>query len=136
MRRVRLGDAMKAKKLRQALVELAEEGIVQLFRPQDGLPPIVGVVGSLQLDVLQTRLQAEYGVTIGFDSTPFSLARWVTGDRGKIESFILANRNAIADDLVGDPVFLATSSFMMKRTEEQNPDIHFHDIKQIGVNIV
>lgn len=42
LRRVRLDDAMKAKKLRQALVELAEEGVVQLFRPQDGLPPIVG----------------------------------------------------------------------------------------------
>ena len=38
LRRVRLDDAMKAKKLRQALVELAEEGVVQLFRPQDGSP--------------------------------------------------------------------------------------------------
>ena len=37
---------MKAKKLRQALSELAEEGVVQLFRPQDGSPPIVGVVGT------------------------------------------------------------------------------------------
>ncbi|KXV70285.1 peptide chain release factor 3, partial [Gluconobacter japonicus] len=61
LRRVRLDDAMKAKKLRQALVELAEEGVVQLFRPQDGLPPIVGVVGTLQLDVLQSRLKGEYG---------------------------------------------------------------------------
>ena len=58
---------MKAKKLRQALVELAEEGVVQLFRPQDGSsPPLVGVVGTLQLDVLQARLGAEYGVAIGF----------------------------------------------------------------------
>ncbi len=56
LRRVRLDDAMKAKKLRQALQELAEEGVVQLFRPQDGAPPIVGVVGTLQLDVLQARL--------------------------------------------------------------------------------
>ena len=136
LRRVRLDDAMKAKKLRQALVELAEEGIVQLFHPQDGSSPIVGVVGSLQLDVLQVRLQTEYGVTIGFDSTPFSLARWITGPREKIEAFTLANRSAIADDLVGDPVFLTTSSFMMKRTEEQNPDVHFHDIKQIGTTIV
>ena len=39
LRRVRLDDAMKAKKLRQALVELAEEGVVQLFRPQDGSAP-------------------------------------------------------------------------------------------------
>ena len=62
LRRVRLDDAMKAKKLRQALVELAEEGVVQLFRPQDGSAPLVGVVGTLQLDVLQARLGAEYGV--------------------------------------------------------------------------
>ena len=56
LRRVRLDDAMKAKKLRQALVELAEEGVVQLFRPRDGAAPLVGVVGVLQLDVLKARL--------------------------------------------------------------------------------
>ena len=81
LRRVRLSDAMKAKKLRQALQELAEEGVVQLFRPQDGAPPMVGVVGTLQLDVLVARLAGEYGVPIGFDNTPFQLARWVSGDR-------------------------------------------------------
>ncbi len=70
LRRVRLDDAMKAKKLRQALQELAEEGVVQLFRPQDGSPPIVGVVGTLQLDVLIARLQGEYGVAIGFEACP------------------------------------------------------------------
>ncbi|GAJ27775.1 peptide chain release factor 3 [Acidomonas methanolica] len=133
LRRVRLDDAMKAKKLRQALVELAEEGVVQLFRPQDGLPPIVGVVGTLQLDVLQSRLQGEYGVAIGFESTPFSLARWITGDRAKIEAFCMANRSAMADDLDGDPVFLASSAFMMRRTTEMTPDLAFHAIKQIGV---
>ena len=58
LRRVRLDDAMKAKKLRQALAELAEEGVVQLFRPQDGAAPLVGVVGTLQFDVLQARLAA------------------------------------------------------------------------------
>ncbi|MCP1230446.1 peptide chain release factor 3 [Acetobacter indonesiensis] len=135
LRRVRLDDAMKAKKLKQALTQLAEEGVVQLFRPQDGAQPIVGVVGTLQLDVLQARLKAEYGVAIGFDSTPFSLARWITGPRDKIEAFAQVNRTAMADDLDDDPVFLATSAFMMRRTQEQNPDIAFHDIKQIGIEI-
>ena len=135
LRRVRLDDAMKAKKLKQALTQLAEEGVVQLFKPQDGAQPIVGVVGTLQLDVLQARLKAEYGVAIGFDNTPFSLARWVTGPREKIETFAQVNRSAMADDLDDDPVFLATSSFMMRRTQEQNPDISFHDIKQIGLEI-
>ncbi len=132
LRRVRLDDAMKAKKLRQALQELAEEGVVQLFRPQDGSPPIVGVVGTLQLDVLQARLVGEYGVAIGFESTPFALARWVDGDKARLAGFIASNRTAMADDLDGDPVFLASSPFMMRRTTEANAELRFVDIKQIG----
>ncbi|MBN9562626.1 MAG: peptide chain release factor 3 [Alphaproteobacteria bacterium] len=130
LRRVRLDDAMKAKKLRQALAELAEEGVIQLFRPRDGAPPLVGVVGTLQLDVLQARLAGEYGVAIGFDDSPFSLARWVSSeDRAALDRFIAENRNAIADDLDGDPVFLATSSFMMRRAAELNAGLTFRDIK-------
>jgi len=129
LRRVRLDDAMKAKKLRQALQELAEEGVVQLFRPQDGAPPMVGVVGTLQLDVLVSRLAAEYGVKIGFEETPFQLARWVSGDKLKVQRFIESNRSSMADDVDGDPVYLATSNFMMRRTAELNPDLTFRDIK-------
>jgi peptide chain release factor 3 len=129
LRRVRLSDAMKAKKLRQALQELAEEGVVQLFRPQDGAPPMVGVVGTLQLDVLVARLAGEYGVPIGFDTTPFQLARWVSGDRLLVEKFCADQRSSMADDVDGDPVYLASSNFMMRRTAEQNPGLTFRDIK-------
>ena len=129
LRRVRLSDAMKAKKLRQALQELAEEGVVQLFRPQDGAPPMVGVVGTLQLDVLVARLAGEYGVPIGFDTTPFQLARWVSGDKLLVEKFCLDQRSSMADDVDGDPVYLASSNFMMRRTAEQNPGLTFRDIK-------
>ncbi|MCX7381892.1 MAG: peptide chain release factor 3, partial [Alphaproteobacteria bacterium] len=129
LRRVRLDDAMKAKKLRQALQELAEEGVVQLFRPQDGAPPMVGVVGTLPLDVLQARLGAEYGVRIGFEETPYQMARWVSGDKLKLARFVETQRTAMADDVDGDPVFLATSNFMLRRTAEGNPDLTFRDIK-------
>jgi peptide chain release factor 3 len=129
LRRVRLDDAMKAKKLRQALQELAEEGVVQLFRPQDGSPPIVGVVGTLQLDVLIARMAGEYGVGIGFEATPYNLARWISGDRAVIEKFVADQRTAMADDVDGDPVFLATSAFMMRRTTEMNAGVAFRDIK-------
>jgi peptide chain release factor 3 len=132
LRRVRLDDAMKAKKLRQALVELAEEGVVQLFRPQDGAPPIVGVVGTLQLDVLQVRLKNEYGVPIGFEPVPYNLARWISGDdKTAMEKFIAVNRTAMADDVDGDPVFLASSAFMLRRTAENAPEITFRDIKDV-----
>ena len=129
LRRVRLDDAMKAKKLRQALQELAEEGVVQLFRPQDGSPPMVGVVGTLQLDVLVARLAAEYGVKIGFEQTPYQLARWVSGERALVERFVTDQRSAMADDVDGDPVFLATSAFMLRRTAELHPALTFRDIK-------
>ena len=132
LRRVRLDDAMKAKKLRQALQELAEEGVVQLFRPQDGAPPMVGVVGTLQLDVLLSRMMAEYGVRIGFDAVPYSLARWVSSDdRVALDRFVAENRSAMADDVDGDPVFLATSAFMMRRSAELAPSLSFRDIKDI-----
>ena len=129
LRRVRLDDPMKAKKLRQALDELAEEGVVQLFRPRDGSPPIVGVVGTLQLDVLQARLGAEYGVRAGFEASPYALARWVSGDAARLALFLDTQRTAIADDLDGDPVFLATSAFMMRRAEEANGALTFRDVK-------
>ncbi|MBV9736155.1 MAG: peptide chain release factor 3 [Acidisphaera sp.] len=133
LRRVRLDDAMKAKKLRQALQELAEEGVVQLFRPKDGSPPLVGVVGTLQLDVLQARLAGEYGVAIGFEQAPYALARWVRGPRQKLDAFVAAQHSAMAEDADGDPVYLATSAFMMRRAAEMNPDLAFAEIKDVRV---
>ena len=131
LRRVRLDDAMKAKKLRSALQELAEEGVVQLFRPQDGSPPIVGVVGTLQLDVLISRMAGEYGVPIAFEGVPYQMARWVTGERGVLEQFSQVQRTAMADDVDGDPVFLASSTFNLRRVEEQNEALTFRDVKDV-----
>ena len=135
LRRVRLDDAMKAKKLRTALQELAEEGVVQLFRPQDGSQPIVGVVGTLQLDVLIARLAGEYGVAIGFEPVPYALARWVTGERALLDRFVAEQRTSMADDVDGDPVFLASSPFMMRRTQELHPGLHFRDIKDVRAEV-
>ena len=136
LRRVRLDDAMKAKKLRTALQELAEEGVVQLFRPQDGSQPIVGVVGTLQLDVLIARLASEYGVAIGFEPVPYALARWVTGEKTKLAAFVAGQRTSMADDVDGDPVFLASSAFMMRRAAEQNEALTFRDIKDVKAEAV
>ena len=83
LRRVRLPDAMKAKKLKEALQQLAEEGVVQVFRPQDGSPALVGVVGPLQLDVLRVRLKDEYGLEVMWDTAEFALARWITVRRSQ-----------------------------------------------------
>src|SRR5712675_853505 len=92
LRRIKLQDAMKAKKLREALQQMAEEGVVQLFLPYDGSNAMVGVVGALQLDVLAERLQGEYSLPVEFEVSEFQLARWISADdRRKLEAFIAAN---------------------------------------------
>jgi peptide chain release factor 3 len=132
LRRVRLPDAMKAKKLKQALQELAEEGVVQVFRPTDGSPALVGVVGPLQLDVLRVRLNDEYGLEVNWDVPEFQLARWISADDHKLlDAFVASYRSAIAEDLDGDLVFLARNAFNLDYTGRESPGIVFTDVKDV-----
>jgi peptide chain release factor 3 len=132
LRRVRLPDAMKAKKLKQALQEMAEEGVVQVFRPTDGSPALVGVVGPLQLDVLRVRLGDEYGLEVNWDVAEFQLARWIAAeDRKTLDQFVANHRAAIAEDLDGDLVFLARNAFNLDYTGQQNSGVAFTDVKDI-----
>jgi peptide chain release factor 3 len=132
LRRVRLPDAMKAKKLKQALQELGEEGVVQVFRPTDGSPALVGVVGPLQLDVLRERLSGEYGVEMEWSVAEFTLARWITAeDRKILDRFVSTYRASIAEDLDGDLVFLARNAFNLDYTGQQSPGITFNNVKDI-----
>jgi peptide chain release factor 3 len=111
LRRVRLADPMKQKHLARALESLAEEGVTQLFKPVIGAQWIVGVVGALQLDVLQSRLVAEYDLAAELETAPFETARWLAGAAAEIEKFAAANRGGMATDRDGAPVFLAKSQW-------------------------
>jgi peptide chain release factor 3 len=130
LRRVKLKDAMKSKKLREALQQMAEEGVVQLFVPHDGAPAIVGVVGALQLDVLKERLDAEYAIPVEFETCQFTICRWVSGaDRPALEKFVASHTSSMADDLDGDPVFMASSAFSLKYEADRAAALTFTDVK-------
>jgi peptide chain release factor 3 len=132
VRRVRLTDAMKAKKLKEALQQMSEEGVVQVFRPRDGAPALVGVVGMLQLDVLKARLDAEYSLPVEFEISEFQLARWISSDDPKrLEAFVAANNSGVADDVDGDPVFLAKNEFYLGYTKERAEGIVFSNVKDV-----
>ena len=134
LRRVRLGDAMKAKKLKEALQQMAEEGVVQLFEPEDGSPAIVGVVGALQLDVLKERLGVEYSLPVDFEISRFSVCRWIAADeKTELHRFVEAHRGDIARDLDGDPVFLAQHAFSLNYEAERWKAIRFTDVKDYQV---
>ncbi len=130
IRRVRVQDAMRAKKLREALKQMAEEGVVQVFLPFDGSPALVGVVGALQLDVLKQRLAAEYNLPIDFEAARFTICRWVSAaNAAELETFTSRHRGDMAADLDGAPVFMASSEFTLNYEIERAPKIAFSDIK-------
>jgi peptide chain release factor 3 len=131
IRRVRLADPIKAKQLSKALSDLAEEGVAQVFRRMVGADWIVGVVGQLQLEVLQARIQSEYNVPITFESLNFELARWVAGeDKKELDRFITASKLEMAEDKDGDPVYLAQSQWWLGRAERDWPKIRFLATKE------
>jgi peptide chain release factor 3 len=129
--RVRLADPMRAKHLGRALADLAEEGVTQVFRPLLGNDWIVGVVGQLQLDVLQTRLETEYEVPIMFEAAPYITARWCAcDDKAEMERFLSTKRASLAEDRDGNPVFLARNSWDLGRVQEDFPKLRLTATKE------
>ena len=125
LRRVRLSDPMKQKHLARALESLAEEGVTQVFKPAIGSQWIVGVVGALQLDVLKSRLVAEYDLDAELEPSPYDSARWLSGSEAEIEKFSTANKGGMASDRDGAPVFLAKSAWEVGYVAERFPNVKF-----------
>ena len=132
LRRVRLGDPMKQKHLARALTSLAEEGVTQVFKPMIGAQWVVGVVGPLQLDVLKSRLVAEYGLDADLEASPYDTARWISASQADTEKFIAANRGQMAEDRDGAPVFLAKSSWELGYIAGKFPDVKFAKTRERG----
>jgi peptide chain release factor 3 len=130
LRRVVLRDPTKTKQLRKALDDLSEEGVIQVFYPEIGGQWIVGVVGQLQLDVLVSRLAAEYKVEAVLEPSPFATARWLSGDGRAMDEFESFNRANLARDRDGDLVFMAKSAWDVNYQQERNPDLKFSATKE------
>lgn len=131
LRSVRAGDPMKAKHLDKALLQFAEEGAAKLFKPMIGAGWIIGVVGALQFEVLASRIELEYGLPVHFEASAFTSARWVHGERPKLEEFINANKGHMAEDHDGDPVYLTRIAWDIERVERDYPDITLEATKAI-----
>ncbi|ALE17973.1 Peptide chain release factor 3 [Altererythrobacter epoxidivorans] len=130
LRRVILKDPTKTKQLRKALDDLSEEGVIQVFYPEIGAQWIVGVVGQLQLDVLVSRLEAEYKVGAHLEASPFATARWLKGTEAALKNFEDFNRSNLARDRDGDLVFMAKSPWDVNYQVEKNPELTFSATKE------
>ena len=131
-RRVRLKNPLKAKHLKKGLIQLAEEGAIQVFRPLSGNDYILGAVGVLQFDVTMARLKAEYRVDAEYEPVNFSVARWVDcKDQKKLAEFEKNNQSNLATDAEGSLSFLTTSEWQLGFSMEAWPDIEFVKTREI-----
>lgn len=130
---VRAGDPMKAKHLEKALMQFAEEGAAKVFRPMIGSGFIVGVVGQLQFDVLASRIEQEYGLPVRFEPSQFTSARWIAGPREKLDAFAQVNKQHMATDHDGDPVYLTRLQWDIDRVARDHPDLRLTATKEMMV---
>ncbi len=121
-------DPMKSKQLEKGIMQLTDEGVAQLFlQPQLGNRKIVGTVGELQYEVIQYRLEHEYGAKCRFDHRDISKACWITSeDSKKLAEFVRLKGQNIAQDKDENYVFLAESDWILRMNIQNNPDIQFH----------
>jgi len=88
------------------------------------------VVGQLQLDVLISRLSAEYKVEARLEASPFATARWIRGEDKAMNDFEKFNLSNLAKDRDGDLVFMAKSPWDVNYQQEKNPDLTFSATKE------
>lgn len=130
-RRIQLKDPMKAKQLQKGLIQLSEEGAVQVFRPLKNNDLIVGAVGVLQFDVVVARLKDEYKVDAMYEPINVATARWIYCDDPKtLEQFQRKNQDYLALDGSDNLTYIAPTMINLQLAEERNPEVRFDKTKE------
>ncbi len=124
---VRSKDPLKRKQMEKGIEQLSEEGTVQVFHQlQMGMKdPIVGVVGALQFEVLQYRVEHEYGANIVIDRLPFTTARWVVGEKFDPKVFDWEGNRQTVQDRDGLPLVLFQDEWALQHAESKHPELKF-----------
>jgi len=130
-RRIRLRDPLKAKQLNKGLIQLSEEGAVQVFRPLKNNDLIVGAVGVLQFDVVVHRLKAEYKVDAMYEPISVATARWTTcEDELTLEQFRKKAFDNLALDGGDNLTYIAPTMVNLQLAQERHPEIEFHKTRE------
>jgi peptide chain release factor 3 len=120
-------DATKYKHFHKGLSQLAEEGAVQIFKVPRTEEIILGVVGELQFEVFQHRLQSEYGAAVNLQRLPYQLARWVMDPDpetlSRLRSFIVKDGN-------DQTVILFENEFSLNYAKDKNPSLPLYSLEE------
>jgi peptide chain release factor 3 len=121
-------NPMKSKQLDKGIYQLMDEGVAQLFTTYETERKIIGTVGALQFEVIQYRLEHEYGATVAYEQLRIHKAFWVrSNDEESMEAFKKRRRRDLAFDKDDKLVFLAESAWTVKTIQENHPKIEFHE---------
>lgn len=135
-RYVNNADPMKAKQLFKGLDQLMDEGVAQLFTLDMNGRKIIGTVGALQYEVIQYRLEHEYGAKCTYENIHVHKACWVQAEDEKNEEFKEFKRvkqRYLAKDKQGQLVFLADSPFTIQMTQQKYPTVKLHFTSEFEV---
>lgn len=120
-------DPMKAKQLNKGIDQLMDEGVAQSFTNQFNGRKIIGTVGQLQFEVIQYRLEHEYGAQCRWEPISLYKACWIESDNeAELENFKRRKQQYMAIDKEGRDVFLADSSYVLLMAQQDFKNIRFH----------
>lgn len=126
-------DPMKSKQLEKGITQLMDEGVAQLFTLQLNNRKIIGTVGALQYEVIQYRLEHEYGAKCSYENFPVHKACWVEAEDPNNEEFAEFKRvkqKFLAHDKQGQLVFMADSAFSIQMTQQKYPTVKLHFVSE------
>ncbi|WP_456867712.1 peptide chain release factor 3 [Galbibacter sp. BG1] len=126
-------DPMKAKQLDKGISQLMDEGVAQLFTLEMNNRKIIGTVGALQYEVIQYRLEHEYGAKCTYENLPVHKACWVEpkdANSEEFKEFKRVKQKFLAKDKQGQLVFLADSSFSIQMTQQKYPNVILHFVSE------
>ena len=125
-------DTMKRKQFEKGIMQIAQEGAIQIFHePYTGVEEvIVGVVGVLQFEVLEYRLKTEYGVDIRRRSMPYEVVRWIENENLDIASLNLTSDTKWVQDFKGNNLLLFTSEWCVNWALQKNEGLRLREFNR------
>ncbi len=117
----------KYKNFTKGIEQLSQEGAVQVMHDLDESrrDPILAAVGQLQFEVIQARMEAEYGVETYLESLPYKVARWIIGEPDLIASMSRYPDTMTVKDFFGRTVVLFKNEWAIDQMQSRNPKLQF-----------
>lgn len=128
-------NTAKFKQFRQGLDQLLQEGVIQVLHLKDTASkiPLLAAVGPLQFEVVQYRLESEYGAPSRLEQAPWNVVRWLPGlKEPELDALSLPTGSRLAYDIKQNPVILFANEWSANYFVQTNPKVAGSRVKSCG----